>query len=97
MHSGTGLITATCSTTWKRACSAKWWWHEAPAVGVAASRLFRALRADAAQPARARRAGPAAEPRALHVLPGDDRDDGHGRPPPLRQGHARTAGVAIRQ
>src|SRR5690348_9074440 len=23
-----GPITAICFTTWKRACSARWWWHE---------------------------------------------------------------------
>src|SRR6185437_1396381 len=23
-----GPTTATCFTTWKRACSARWWWHE---------------------------------------------------------------------
>src|SRR6185437_210659 len=28
MHWGAGPTTAICSITWKRACSARWWWHE---------------------------------------------------------------------
>src|SRR5580698_4740526 len=28
MRLATGPTTAICSTTWRRACSARWWWHE---------------------------------------------------------------------